>query len=106
MRAIHTIALLPVITVLCWGQEEGAQKRIWRSGLAACRRYPEAARRASTQDRARGYRSITGGDSSMATSLPCTAKSTFWPVRFAKFLRASRQLLKTSPVSMSRPVCG
>ena len=26
MRAIHTIALLPVITVLCWGQEEGAPK--------------------------------------------------------------------------------
>jgi hypothetical protein len=24
--------------------------------------------------------------------LPCTAKSTFWPVRFAKFLRATRRL--------------
>src|SRR5580692_13011209 len=39
----------------------------------------------------------------MAISLPYTAKSTFWPVRFAKFLRASRRLLKTSPVSMFTP---
>jgi len=46
MRAIYTIALLPAITVLCCGQEQGAPKTNWRSGLAACRRYPEATRRA------------------------------------------------------------
>ena len=45
MRAIHTIALLPVITVRCWGPEEGAPKTNKRSGLGACRRYPEATRR-------------------------------------------------------------
>ena len=33
MRAIHTIALLPVITVLCWGQEEGAPKNELAFGL-------------------------------------------------------------------------
>ena len=50
MRAIHTIALLPVITVLCWGQEEGAPKNELAFVLAACRRYPEATR-AETQTR-------------------------------------------------------
>ena len=33
MRAIYTIALLPVITVLCWGQEEGAPKNELAFGL-------------------------------------------------------------------------
>ena len=33
MRAIHTIALLPVLTVLCWGQEEGAPKNELAFGL-------------------------------------------------------------------------
>ena len=33
MRAIHTIALLPVITVLCWGQEESAPKNELAFGL-------------------------------------------------------------------------
>src|ERR1700722_2937732 len=33
MRAIYTIALLPVITVVCWGQEEGAPKNELAFGL-------------------------------------------------------------------------
>jgi hypothetical protein len=33
MRAIHIIALLPVITVLCCGQEEGAPKNELAFGL-------------------------------------------------------------------------
>jgi opacity protein-like surface antigen len=50
MRAIHTIALLPVITVLCWGQEEGARpKRIgvraWRLAVVIPKRRAEPERR-------------------------------------------------------------
>jgi opacity protein-like surface antigen len=33
MRAIHIISLLPVITVLCWGQEEGAPRNELAFGL-------------------------------------------------------------------------
>ena len=50
MRAIHIIALLPVITVLCWGQEEGARpKRIgvraWRLAVVIPKRRAEPERR-------------------------------------------------------------
>jgi hypothetical protein len=39
----------------------------------------------------------------MATKLALYGELTFWPVRFAKSLRASRQLLKTSPVDSGSP---
>jgi hypothetical protein len=37
MRAIYTIVLLPVVTVLCFGQEEGAPKNELAFGLGGGR---------------------------------------------------------------------
>jgi hypothetical protein len=106
MRAIHTIALCRSSRSYAGVRREARPKTKLGFGLGGL---PSLSRRALPSLNAgpgTGCRSMTAGDSSMATSLPCTAKSTSWPIRFTRFLRASRQLFKTSPVSMSRPVSG
>ena len=106
MRAIHTIALLPVITVLCCGQEEGAPKNELAFGLGGLPSLSRSDALSLNAGPGVGLQVNYGRRFLDGNKLACTAKSTFWQIRFARSLRASRQLLKTSPVSMSRPVCG
>src|SRR5271155_4635750 len=106
MRAIHTIALLPVITVLCCGQEEGAPKNELAFGLGGLPSLSRSDAPSLNAGPGTGLQVNYGRRFLAGNKLALYGESTFWPVRFAKFLRASRQLLKTSPVSTSRPVCG
>jgi hypothetical protein len=69
MRAIHTIALLPVITVLCWGQEGGAPKNELGFGLGGLPSLSRSDAPSLNAGTGTGCCSMTAGDSSMTTSL-------------------------------------
>lgn len=106
MRAIHTIALCRSSRSYAAVRREARPRTNWPSGFGGLPSLSRSDAPSLNAGPGMGLQVNYGRRFLDGNKLACTAKSTFWPVRFAKFLRALRQLLKTSPVSMSRPVCG